>query len=59
MLDVFRFKEVVNHIRTVTRHIIIHEYEVRIDSTLKQVNIRLKNFVSVSLAIHRPRVKET
>ncbi|GFY04316.1 hypothetical protein TNCV_4414041 [Trichonephila clavipes] len=35
-----------------------HEYEVRADSTSKQANIRLKNFVSVSLSSHRPRVKE-
>ncbi|GFU56417.1 hypothetical protein TNCV_2609391 [Trichonephila clavipes] len=57
-LDVFRFKEVTNKHRSVAWCIIIHEYEVRTDSTSKQANISLKNFVSVSLSSHRPRVKE-
>ncbi|GFU32994.1 hypothetical protein TNCV_4155751 [Trichonephila clavipes] len=56
-LDVFRFKEVINQHRSAIWRIIIHEYEVRTDSTSKQANIRLKNFVSVSLSSHRPRVK--
>ena len=57
-LDVFRSKEVVNQKRTVTRRIIIHEYEVRTDSTSKRANLRLKNLVSVSFTSHRPRFKE-
>ncbi|GFV98871.1 hypothetical protein TNCV_2913881 [Trichonephila clavipes] len=57
-LDVFRFKEVINQHHSVAWRIIIHEYEVRTDNTSKQANIRLKNFVSVSLSSHRPRVKE-
>ncbi|GFT13573.1 retrovirus-related Pol polyprotein from transposon gypsy [Trichonephila clavipes] len=52
-LDVFRFKEVINQHRLVTWRIIIHEYEVRTDSTSKQANIRLKNFISVSLRSQR------
>ncbi|GFY21128.1 hypothetical protein TNCV_3991721 [Trichonephila clavipes] len=51
-------KSVISQHRSVTWRIIIHEYEVRTDSTSKQANIRLKNFVSVSLSSHRPRVKE-
>ncbi|GFV45409.1 hypothetical protein TNCV_858471 [Trichonephila clavipes] len=53
----FRFKEIIDQHRSVTWCIIIHEYEVRTDSTLKEANIRLKNFFSVSLSSHRPRVK--
>ncbi|GFX61314.1 hypothetical protein TNCV_1171531 [Trichonephila clavipes] len=57
-LDVFRFKEVINQHRSVTWRIMIHEYEVKTNSTSKQANIRLKNLVSVSLSSHRPCVKE-
>ena len=58
VLDIFGFKEVVNQKRTMTRCIIILEYEVRTNSTSKQANIRLKNFVSVLLTSHSSRVKE-
>ncbi|GFX63939.1 transposable element Tcb1 transposase [Trichonephila clavipes] len=51
-------QEVINQHHSVTWRIIIHEYDVKTDITSKQAIIRLKNFVSVSLSTHRPRVKE-
>lgn len=57
-LDIFSFNEVINDGRTVRTCIIIHEYESRADSTSKQANVRLKDFISVSYSNNSSSVED-